>query len=81
MEFIYAQSPEQMKGLLTGLFYLTFGLFSGAATLFFSHYPKTSVYGWYFVIYSIVGIVGFVMYVTVACLYSNRVRPEEEDYD
>ena len=28
LEFIYAQSPESMKGLLTGLFYLILGLTS-----------------------------------------------------
>lgn len=85
LEFIYAQSPEQMKGLLTGLFYLIFGLFSGSATLFFLYYPANSnhlhTFVWYFTMYSVVGCIGFLMYVIVACLYSNRDRPEEKDFD
>ena len=84
LEFIYAQSPEQMKGFLTGLFYLTFGLFSGAASLFFYFYPVrfNHLHGHasYYTIYSVVGGIGFAMYVVVACLYSNRDRPEEDDF-
>lgn len=84
LEFIYAQSPEQMKGFLTGLFYLVFGLFSGAASLFFYYYPvrinQLHSHATYFTIYSVVGGIGCVMYLTVACLYSNRDRPEEEDF-
>ena len=82
LEFIYAQSPEQMKGLLTGLFYLVFGLFSGAASLVFLYYPKYNHFHnfvWYFTIYSVIGGIGLLMYIVVACLYSNRDRPEEED--
>ena len=40
LEFIYAQSPESMKGLLTGLFYFAFGFFSEVAVLIFSKFPK-----------------------------------------
>ena len=84
LEFIYAQSPEQMKGFLSGLFYLVFGLFSGAATLFFHFYPIMIDHFhnrlWYFIIYSGVGCIGLAMYMVVACLYSNRDRPEEEEF-
>ena len=72
-----------MKGLLTGLFYLVFGLSSGAASLFFYFYPvnfdQLHSHACYFTIYAVVGAIGFVMYVVVACLYSNRERPEDED--
>ena len=85
LEFIYAQSPEQMKGFLTGLFYLVFGLFSGAASVFFLCYPNKFThfhnFVWYFTIYTVIGCIGWLMYVLVACLYSNRDRPEEEDFD
>ena len=84
LEFIYAQSPEQMKGVLTGLFYLVFGLFSGAACLFFFFYPvkdnQFHSHACYFTIYAVIGTIGFVMYLVVACLYSNRDRPEEDDF-
>lgn len=35
LEFIYAQSPESMKGLLTGLYYFIIGAFSGVGSLIF----------------------------------------------
>lgn len=71
-----------MKGLLTGLFYLVFGLFSGSASLFFLYYPKSDHFHnfGYFTIYSVIGGIGLLMYVIVARLYSNRDRPEEEDF-
>lgn len=84
LEFIYAQSPEQMKGFLTGLFYLVFGIFSGAAALFFRFYPITFNHFYnhstYFIIYSVIGCIGLFMYIIIACLYSNRDRPEEEEF-
>lgn len=72
-----------MKGLLTGLFYLVFGLFSGPANLLFLYYPKLDQFHnfvWYFTIYSVIGGVGLLVYVIAACLYTNRDRPEEEDF-
>ena len=81
MEFIYAQSPEMMKGLLTGLLYLVYGVFRGGGTIFFHFYPKVNnaqiIY--FYIIFIIVACVGFVQFVIVACLYRNRQRPTGDD--
>lgn len=91
LEFIYAQSPESMKGLLIGLFYFVFGLCSGSVSFFFYRYLPTSdklhpvldSILWYYVMYAIVALLGFVAYGVVAALYSNRRRPasDEEESD
>lgn len=80
LEFIYAQSPESMKGLLTGLFYCVFGIFSGVAVLVFYKFPKSTLDGtntilWFYVIFTVIGLLGFVAYAIVAFMYVNRVRP------
>lgn len=80
LEFIYAQSPESMKGLLTGLFYCVFGIFSGVAVLVFYKFPKSTLNGtntilWFYVIFTVIGLLGFVAYAIVAFMYVNRVRP------
>ena len=41
LEFIYAQSPESMKGFLTGVFYFAFGLSSLISSLAFYEYTNT----------------------------------------
>ena len=63
----YVQSPEQMKGLLAGLFYLVFGLFSDSASLSSSTIPSLTTYLILCGIFTIVLLV-----VIVVCLYSNR---------
>ena len=40
LEFIYAQSPESMKGLLTGLFYCVFGISSGGGILVYYFFTQ-----------------------------------------
>ena len=88
LEFIYAQAPESMKGLLIGLLYFNFGVWTGATAFFFYHYPKgpssahTDSILWYYVMYAVVACLGFVAYCVAAVLYTNRRRPapnEEED--
>jgi len=83
LQFIYAQSPENMKGLLIGIFYFIFGLFSGGGALIFHWYPSnenclegtTNCILWYYVIIAIIGLLGFVVYLTTAFLYTYRQRP------
>jgi len=83
LQFIYAQSPENMKGLLIGIFYFIFGLFSGGGALIFHWYPPnenclegtTNCILWYYVIIAIIGLLGFVVYLTTAFLYTYRQRP------
>lgn len=84
MEFIYAQSPEMMKGLLTGLLYLALGIFRGGGIVFFHFYPmvnnghiNTILY--FYPIFTIIAFIGFVQFVIVACLYRNRQRPTRDD--
>ena len=81
LQFIYAQSPENMKGLLIGLFYFIIGLFNGGGTLLFHWYPlHENLDGinyilWYYIILTIIGMLGFVAYLVVAFLYTYRQRP------
>ena len=41
LEFIYAQSPESMKGFLTGLFFFILGLSNISSSVVFYKYPKS----------------------------------------
>ena len=87
LEFIYAQSPESMKGLLTGMFYLIFGAFSAGGALIFyfllfkhpgSNYEDihgTNPVLGYYIILVVLGVLGVVGYVIVAVLYTNRLWP------
>lgn len=84
LEFIYAQSPDSMKGLITGLFYFAFGLFNGGGITFVLLYPIGDTGGmdtilWFYVIFIVVSVIGFVLYTVVACLYRNRERPTTDD--
>lgn len=43
LEFIYAQSPEYMKGILTGLFFFfEFGISAMFSSVVYEVYPKTT---------------------------------------
>lgn len=80
LEFIYAQSPNSMKGMLSGLLYLALGIFSGIGSVVFYKYPITPyTLAWFYFIFVIIGSVGFVMYSVVACLYRNRERPVNDE--
>ena len=84
VEFIYAQSPEMMKGLLTGLLYLAYGVFRGGGIIFFHFYPivknaHINTFLYFYITFTIVACVGFVQFVIVACLYRNRQRPTRDD--
>ena len=87
LEFIYAQSPEHMKGLLTGIFYFIVGICNAGAALLFSHFPLISNLTskridcilWYYVGYAITAVLGFVTYFVIAFLYTNRQRPTSND--
>ena len=88
LEFIYAQSPNNMKGLQTGLFYLIGGIFTAVgSTLYFGvnlHSSQTrSLTAWLCFILIVIGSVGFAVYVCVACCYKNRQRPTTDgsEYD
>ena len=80
LEFVYAQSPESMKGMLTGLYYFIIGLFGAGSTFSFYFFIKsTTPFEYYYLILLVFAVLGFVSYVIVACLYENRQRPTQEN--
>lgn len=88
LEFIYAQSPEQMRGLLTGLFYLMMGIFmcTGSLTVFLVQHPNlqslTNGIKPSFIlslIFASIALLGFVFYVAIASIYKNRQRPGSDE--
>ena len=85
-EFICAQSPYSMRGLLIGLFYAieaTFisliGLTLGIFVAVFDHHQNDLLHqlscgSWYLITSIGIGIVGFIIYVTAAKFYKQRER-------
>ena len=78
LEFIYAQSPESMKGLLTGLFYFIFGVFSAVGTTIFKTMLPYNVLWSYGAVLMICGP-GVVVYMLVVYCYRNRRRPTNDE--
>lgn len=78
-----------MKGLQTGLFYLTFGIFSavGSSISFGLNVHDSqntgSLPAWLCFILVSIGSVGFAAYFIMACCYKNRQRPTTDgsEYD
>ena len=94
-EFIAAQSPHSMKGLVVGLFFVISGFFQllgSFALLPFSlkdvwqsrhlkeHPPVTNCGFGYFLSVYVVAAIGFILFVTVAKNYKLRER-DEKPYD
>ena len=84
LEFIYAQSPNSMKGLLTGLFYLWYGIFNAAGIIFYGnsvanqeHKTRSGII--HSAITTCIGVASVLLYMVMACLYKNRVRPTDRD--
>ena len=85
-EFICAQSPHSMKGLLLGSFYGLQGLFSfvGVAIIvpfakgsFDSHHPTNPSCGFgYFLLNTLLAAIGVVVFCEVAVRYKYRERGE-----
>ena len=78
---MYAQSPESMKGMLTGLFYFVFGIFNGGSSFLYyaflrhMYHWKITTYYWVLLGFSLFGLV---IYIIAACIYVNRRRPTSE---
>ena len=91
LEFICAQSPQNTKGLLIGLFWFIFGFFNGVGRLAFSlvEHEYTSVedpfYNSVLLLYVVLvvsfAVMGLVMYVMAAVAYKNRKRPQPDEDD
>ena len=86
-EFVCAQSPYSMKGLLSGLGWIIFILSNAVALLLILAWSK----GWkepystpscgtlYYLFSTVVSIVGLVAYIVVARWYKRREREEPEN--
>ena len=86
LEFIYAQSPESMKGMLTGIFFFIGGIFSAGASIVFFVFvhpnsPLLYQFSYFYLIVLLFTVLGFVAYTVVACLYTNHQRPGSVDDD
>ena len=79
---MYAQSPESMKGMLTGLFYFIYSIFNGGSSilfyLFLQHRWKNPNYAIFYWMLLAMAVFGLVIYTIAACLYVNRRRPTSE---
>ena len=93
MEFLLAQAPYAMKGLLIGSFYSTWALgnlATMALMLLFPQYRKTSEKSQlscgslYYLLCTVAAIIGLVAFTVMLLKYSNRKRDEvitvEKDY-
>ena len=93
MEFIYAQSPYSMKGLLIGLIYCGYGLSAALAAALVTTAPthKDLCFGnsnsivrncvfWYYVFYTAVAVIGLAVYVAAAMLYRKRTRDRIDNH-
>lgn len=78
LEFIYAQSPDNMKGLLIGLHYFLIGVWASVTFLLLKKIHKDNDHDLleftYYMCYSVVGFVGFFLFALVSCFYTNRRR-------
>ena len=88
-EFICAQSPYSMRGLLIGIFYFIYGVYTGVMAivlmtfaLAFKNHTSNSVLSCgssYFVAVIGIGVVGLVAYIIVAKWYTKRQRGGQSD--
>ena len=91
LEFISAQSPQSMKGLLLGVFFAIRGLFqflnstviiplflkqSWASKKMTEHPPVTNCGFVYLMLTSITGLIGLILYILAAKWYKYRTRDE-----
>ena len=81
LEFIIAQSPHQMRGLMVGLWYGAYGL--GHVVVIIGRYPfkckEDIVYQdiYYYVMKSAVIVIILILFVILAKRYKLRVRTNE----
>lgn len=69
-----------MRGLLTGLLYLAYGIFRGVGIIFFHfYYPYVPIHDHavliFYVVFVAVASLGLIAYIIVAYLYKHRQRP------
>ena len=86
LEFISAQSPHKMKGLLLGVFYAFRGLFITLGCVATSPFAQEKLWGdhrgifdcgfYYYLSNSVLGVIGLVVFLTAARRYRNRERDD-----
>ena len=81
LEFIIAQSPHTLKGILIGVYYLIHyglaGLFSLIEKLPCTYFGISSCSGMvYYIVVTIIALLSLIMYTVVAYKYRLRVRDE-----
>ena len=86
MEFIYAQSPHTMKGLLIGLFFCVIGISAALEVVVFfltvkdiQSIPLTNAFR-YTVANIMVAWIGFGVYAAAAVLYRKRTRDRIDNH-
>lgn len=75
LEFIYAQSPDNMKGLLIGFQYFLIGVWAAVKaiiTIYCNSSPEISKY--YYWGYFGLGFVGLCVFMIISSRYRNRKR-------
>ena len=86
LEFISAQSPHTMKGLLLGVFYAFRGLFITLGCVATIPFAQEKLWGdhhgifdcgfYYFLSNSVLGVIGLVVFLMAARRYRNRERDD-----
>ncbi len=81
VEFMSAQSPYSMRGLLSGIAFLgifVFNFLGYVTSLLFDHLCQTNLCVMsQYSIGALLSIVGFLLHLVIACWYKRRVRDEE----
>ena len=85
-EFISAQSPHTMKGLLLGVFYAFKGLFITLGSILTIPFAQETLWGdqhglfdcgfYYYLSYSVFGVIGLVVFILAAKWYHYRERDD-----
>ena len=86
LEFISAQSPHTMKGLLLGVFYALRGLFITLGCILTLVFAQEKLWGdhrgifdcgfYYYLSNSVLGVIGLVVFLMAARQYRNRERDD-----
>lgn len=92
LEFFYAQSPHNMRGMMIGLFFFTQGLFGTVATLILFIFSngdavkplnvqdsRESCGFWYYSVFLVVVVLAVSLFCVVGRRYKNRHRGELEE--
>ena len=85
LEFLYAQSPHKMRGMMIGLFFLAWGVATGTAQALIKIFSYTNKPAslltcdfWYYLSYQCLAVLGFVAYAVLLRNYKNRQRGEQD---